>query len=116
MLVEVLLISLMITGIYKAFEEGNFLSPVRVWVANMLDNALGKKWSKYVQKPLWSCIPCMVSVWGILFSWSFNVPMLLAICGVNVIIERVIGSGELIIGEASETVDVPTLRRGNQNY
>jgi hypothetical protein len=76
----------MITGIWTLFQEGNILSPVRVWIANKFDKWFGRTSSKYIQKPLWDCLPCMASVWGILLSWSFDIRLLLALCGLNAII------------------------------
>jgi hypothetical protein len=88
MIEKVVILSLMITAVYTLFQEGNLLSPVRIWGANILDRSFGLKWSRYIQKPLWDCLPCMASVWGILLSWSFDVRLLLAVCGVNVIVSR----------------------------
>lgn len=77
----------MITAVYTLFQEGNVLSWIRVAVANGLDK-INQRASKYIQKPLWDCLPCMASVWGMLFSWSINVELLLIICGLNVLIDR----------------------------
>lgn len=121
----ILPISLMITGLHIAFQSGNVLSPVRAWVATVLDHILGTKWSRYVQKPLWDCLPCMASIWGALLAWTLNPFTLLAICGMNVIIERVIDRGDLVVGVVGESApsasapcaqvteyhdDIPTLR------
>lgn len=116
MIEKAVILSLIITGIHTAFQAGNVLSPVRVLLANVLDRIIGKTWSRYAQKPLWDCLPCMASVWGIVLSWSFNVPLLLAICGLNVIISRSIEQEEsmMITGAEQETEyhdEVPTLSR-----
>lgn len=87
-------ISLMITGIYICFQEGNIFSFVRVWIANQLDRLVGKKASKYMQKPLWDCLPCMGSLWSILILWKVDLWVLLAVVGLNVIIQTLIPDKE----------------------
>lgn len=115
MISQAVILSLMITGIFIAMSPGNLFYPVRVFVANTLDRIVGKKNSKYVQKPLFSCLPCMASAWGILLSWSFDIRLLLAVCGLNVIISRIVERDELVVpGTQQETEyydDVPTLSR-----
>lgn len=110
---EIIRICLIITGLHFAFKPGNVLAPVRGAVASALDRAAGLKWSKYIQKPLWDCMPCMASVWGILLSWSFNIPLLCAVCGLNVIISQsfTFGEGQVIHGETEYFDDVPTISR-----
>jgi hypothetical protein len=85
---RILIISMMITGLNHCFLEGNILSPMRIWCANHFDRLLGKKWSRYIQKPLWDCLPCMASIWTIVFSCSLNLLLILAVCGVMVVIEK----------------------------
>lgn len=80
----------MITGIHVAFQTGNVLSFVRIAVANALDKAVGKKWSRYIQKPLWDCLPCMASVWVLVLSQHVDLGVTLAVCGLNAVIERLI--------------------------
>lgn len=115
MIGEVIIASLIITGLHFAFMQGNVLSPVRVFVANKLDAWIGKKWSAIVQKPLWNCMPCMASVWGLILL-GVNIPAILAVCGLNVIISQAIdfSEGEVIAGQVQETEyhdDVPTISR-----
>lgn len=115
MIEKIIIVSLIITGLHFAFMQGNVLSPVRVWCANRLDAWIGQKWSKYVQKPLWGCMPCMASVWGLILC-GVNIPAILAVCGLNVIISQSLtfGEGEVIVGTVQETEyhdDVPTISR-----
>lgn len=93
---HMILLALIITGIHVVFLEGNVLSFVRVWSANRLDRYIGLKWSRYVQKPLWDCLPCMASVWGMLLSWSVDVLLLLAVCGLLAIIDKFLNYGQEI--------------------
>lgn len=84
----VVLVSLMITGIYVSFQDGNILSPVRVFVANGLDKFLGKKWSRVIQKPLWDCLACMASLWTIALTQRFDIGLILAVAGLNALIDK----------------------------
>lgn len=124
MIERIIILSLIITGIHVVFQQGNMLSSVRVLVANWLDNTIGKKWSCYVQKPLWCCIPCMASVWTIVLTWDVDVFLICAVCGLNLIISRIIEqeetvelqevNGFAIPGKLQETEymdDVPTISR-----
>jgi hypothetical protein len=112
---SVILMSLIITGIHIAFAEGNALSFVRVWIANRMDAAIGSKWSKYIQKPLWDCLPCMSSVWTIVITRRFDLLLICAVCGLNVIIARVIEQDEALVhGSEQQTEyhdEIPTLSR-----
>jgi hypothetical protein len=115
MIGQVIIASLIITGLHFAFMQGNVLSPVRVFVANYLDKWFGQKVSKYIQKPLWACMPCMASVWGLILC-GLNIPVILGVCGLNVIISQAVdfGEGEVIHGTMQETEyhdDVPTISR-----
>lgn len=119
MVQNIIITSLIITALHFAFMQGNVLSPVRVFMANGFDILFGKKWSAIVQKPLWSCLPCMASVWG-LFLCGLDVPVICAVCGLNVIISQslVFGEGEVIQGSIQETEyhdDVPTISRHKTN-
>jgi hypothetical protein len=112
---KIIIASLIITGIHIAFQEGMVLSPVRVFLANKLDALAGKRWSTYIQKPLWACMPCMASVWGLILL-GVNIPAILAVCGLNVIISQSLtfGEGEVITGTMQETEyhdDIPTISR-----
>jgi hypothetical protein len=100
--------SLVIVAIYSLLKQGMLLGWVRILGANFIDwlflwmhennrpgssrsTAAAQRWSMYVQKPLWSCLTCMASVWTILLSWSFNVKLILLVCGINAIIDKLIG-------------------------
>jgi hypothetical protein len=118
---QVIIISLIITALHFAFMQGNFLSPVRMFMANGFDIVFGRKWSLIIQKPLWGCLPCMASVWGLIFC-GFNLPLICAVCGLNVIICQSLvfcgGEDEVIQGSIQETEyhdDVPTISRHKTN-
>lgn len=93
---KIIITSLIITAIHIAFKPGNVLSFLRVWIANGLDIIVGMKWSKYVQKPLWDCLPCMASVWTVVITGRFDVILICAVCGLNVIIGRLIEREEVL--------------------
>jgi hypothetical protein len=88
-LTNIIILSLSITAIHVAFAEGNVLSPVRVAIANILDK-ISLKASRYIQKPLWDCLPCMASVWTIVLTLTIQPFLILAVCGLNVIVEKFI--------------------------
>lgn len=97
MLQLVILLSLVITGIYTAFQQGNVLGWLRIICANFLDKILGKKLSRYVQKPLWDCLPCMGSVWTIVFTWHADVFTILAVCGLLTFADKLLAEKEEIV-------------------
>lgn len=94
-LFKCLVLSLMITAIHAAFLEGNILFPVKVKGAKLFEKLLGWKWAKIVQKPLYDCLTCMASVWTIALTWSFDIKTILVVCGINVIIEKVLDNDGL---------------------
>lgn len=89
MLQHIVALSLMITGVHLAFQQGNVLSPIRVWCANQLDKRVGQKRSRIIQKPLWDCLVCMSSIWTLLF-YGFHPLTVIAVAGLNAIIENAI--------------------------
>ena len=48
--------AMFINGVKEAFSDGNILNPVKVF--------LSKRVSEFWQKPLYSCVKCMASLWG----------------------------------------------------
>lgn len=96
MLTQALVLSIQIIGIKICFSEGMIMGWFMIGTANLLDKIFGLKVSKYIQKPLWDCFVCMASFWVIILSWSFDIKMILLVCGLNLIIDK-------IIPDASET-------------
>jgi hypothetical protein len=103
MLQNIIILSLVITGIYIVFQQGMILGWLRIMVANWIDEVLmfvckklnvhnplvtGQKVSRYVQKPLWDCLTCMSCLWYIILIHSFNLITILAICGLNSLIDK----------------------------
>jgi hypothetical protein len=89
-----LILSLQITAIYVCFQEGMLLGWLRIIWANWLDKYLGSKISRYVQKPIWDCLPCMASVWTLLLVLRYThdpitiLQLILIVCGINVLIDK----------------------------
>lgn len=92
-------LSCMIAAIYCAFGQGNILGWFRIWCANGLDRAFGKKASRYIQKPLWDCLACMASLWSVILMWTFDImpdtpriffAEVLITCGLNYIIDNLL--------------------------
>lgn len=93
MLLLALITSLKITAIYTIVQQGMLLHPVRASVATQFDNLFGLTISKYVQKPLWSCLPCMSSFWTVILTLSFDINLILIVCGINAIIDKYLTDG-----------------------
>jgi len=87
-IITAIILSLQITAIYIVFQQGMVLGWFRIMVANMMDWLLGNIKSRYIQKPLWDCLPCMASVWTVILMWKIDVGMILIVCGINVIINK----------------------------
>jgi hypothetical protein len=91
-----LILSLQITAIYVCFQEGMLLGWLRIFLANWLDKYLGSKISRYVQKPIWDCLPCMASVWTLLLALRYIrepdiiMALILIVCGINVLIDKIL--------------------------
>jgi hypothetical protein len=87
MIIFCLLISLKITAIYVCCLPGNVLYKVSVF--------LRRRIPYNVQKPLFECLICMSSFWGLLF-WMFEnsefnpLYVVLTVAGINAIIDRII--------------------------
>lgn len=85
MLSEAILTSLQITGIWVLFQDGMIFNP-------LIARYNGERWTK----PLFSCLICMSSVWGLIFwitQWNFSTNILLfilAVTGINTIINSVV--------------------------
>ncbi len=67
---------------------GNILFKPRNWIARFLYNHK----ITWMEKPLYDCLPCMASFWGLLFwlieGMNFHpVNFVLIICGINSLIE-----------------------------
>lgn len=88
MIITALILSLQITAVYIVFRQGMLLGWFRIMMANVLDKRFGMLRSRYIQKPLWDCLPCMASVWTIILMWKIDVRMILLVCGMNVIINK----------------------------
>lgn len=102
-LINALTHSIIILGIYVAFDLQNAFGWLRSFFANMLDKWFGKKRSMFIQKPIWECYPCMASFWtiiihlvtGDLMTMVKGAPvefalLILLVCGINKVIECLI--------------------------
>jgi len=83
-----LILSIQILAIYILFSQGMLLGSVRIYTANKFDSWFGLKASRYIQKPLWDCFPCMASVWTIVLTHDFSIGMILLVCGINFLIQE----------------------------
>jgi hypothetical protein len=97
-MMEALKISLCIIAIHECTQEGMIFYRVRAFVATIMDRLFGDRRSEWLQMPLWGCVICMASCWGVVFSmvlgvaWS-DVPVtILMVCGINVLFSRVINN------------------------
>lgn len=90
MIQQVILLSLQILAVHVICQPGMIMGCPRAFLATGLDRMLGMKWSKIVQKPLWDCLACMSGIWTIILTQTFNLPLILAVCGLNYLIQKAI--------------------------
>jgi hypothetical protein len=87
MLQQVIFNSLIILGIHALFWPGMILVKFRKYLERM---------PRFCKKPLFDCLICMSSVWGVTFFLCFNklswhlIPHVLAVCGLNVILDSAV--------------------------
>ncbi len=98
MIIHAIILSLQITAIHVLFLDGMLLAPLRIKMANMIDKAFGKAKSRMIQKPLWDCLACMASVWTIILTQSFDIGLILIVCGINALISKILDYEENIGG------------------
>jgi hypothetical protein len=90
MILQALILSIQITAIYTLFQQGMLLGWFRIMCANKIDRWFGLKWSRYIQKPVFDCLPCMASVWTIFLTNGFDIKLILTVCGINVLINKIL--------------------------
>ncbi|MDR1886710.1 MAG: hypothetical protein LBQ70_02230 [Prevotellaceae bacterium] len=89
---SVIEISLMITAIHICCRDGMIFSEPRIFVQNRLCRRFGHRISAIIEKPLFACLVCMSSVWGLAGCIALNIPAsewiftILQVCGLNSII------------------------------
>ena len=94
LLLTSLVTSIQIVFIHVLFWDGMIF-------AFMKENRL----NSFVQKPLYSCLICMTSIWGCLlwlFEWQGTIefmPFLFTVGGINVLIYGIVGRAEDYNGE-----------------
>jgi len=98
MILTSIILSLQITAIYFIFQQGMLLGWFRIMMANHIDLVYGKKASRYIQKPLWDCLICMSSVWTIILTLTFDIKLMLLVCGINVFIDQILNHEGEVIG------------------
>ena len=78
---------------------------VLFWDGMIFEFMKENKLNTFVQKPLYSCLICMTSVWGSLlwiFEWQGSIPFiqfLFTVGGINVLIYGIVGRAEDANGE-----------------
>jgi len=90
MLMNAFIISIQIIAVHLCFKQGEIFGEVRIATANLLDWLFGKSMSIYIQKPMWNCVVCMASIWTIILSWSFDIHLILLVCGINYFLDKFI--------------------------
>lgn len=97
MIVQAIILSLQITAIYTLFQQGMLLGKVRIGFANIIDKAFGLRASRVIQKPLFDCLICMSGIWTVLLTLqvdqpfiTIDLPLILTVCGINVLIDKII--------------------------
>ncbi len=90
MIEKAITISLQIAAIYILFQQEMLLGKIRIFCANFLDRKFSLSLSRQVQKPLWDCFTCMASVWTIILTRSFDLKLILLVCGINWVLGTII--------------------------
>lgn len=90
MIERAIILSLQITAIYILFQQGMLLGWFRIAVATRFDKWFGFVVSRDVQKFLWDCLPCMSAFWTIQLTHSIDLSLIFIVCGINVIIDKII--------------------------
>lgn len=103
LLLRAAVLSLTVTAIYVLFREGMFLGRLKklgnALIEHLVCSVMGsaaktyvdrKRWATYIQKPVWGCLSCMASLWTILLTWSFDIKLILVVCGLNAIIGNIL--------------------------
>jgi hypothetical protein len=91
-------ISLIILGVHASTRDGMIFERPRAAIQNVMDRMLGVVWSERLQKPLFSCVVCMASVWSLILSPYFgiawyNIPaIILTVAGINYFVDMCIYS------------------------
>jgi len=57
----------LIVGVYKLFEHDMVLGGVGDWMYRRFKETLGEKRGEFYSKPLFTCPPCMSSIYGTVF-------------------------------------------------
>ena len=104
-LLHVIACSMMCIGFHAACLPGNILSPLTSWIDQYTTHPI----LEYLKSPIWSCLTCMCSVWGLVyFLTTFGIPELsgagiwavlkfvLMVGCLNFLVDLVIGVVELI--------------------
>src|SRR5690242_7557171 len=93
MLEVILLTSLKIIFIYGAMQEGEIL----FWLRQLLERFVAlfpAKYQFYLRKPLFDCMFCMSSVWGLIFLFlpmPLFVEIILSVAGLNYLLSALVG-------------------------
>jgi hypothetical protein len=96
MLTLIFITSLKCLFVYEGMKEGNVLSWLRLLFIRLL--LLTPHWfEQYAKKPLYDCLFCFGSLWGILFTFQYfsftwqYLTLLFAIAGMNYLVGTFIG-------------------------
>jgi hypothetical protein len=102
-LTVVILVSLKILFMYGAMKEDEVLYPLRKILENFV-SLFPVKIQFYLRKPLFDCVFCMSSVWGLTFVFvplPLWIDIILSVAGLNYLWSSVIG----YLHEAKEQIE-----------
>jgi hypothetical protein len=89
----VLLVALKVVFVYGAMQEDEVLFPLRRLLEKIVA-LFPAKYQFYLRKPLFGCMFCMSSVWGITFTFlslPLWIDIVLSVAGVNYLISALVG-------------------------
>jgi hypothetical protein len=88
-MMEIILSSLIITGIFASVQEGMIFFPLKQFLNRYLSNRYGK----FIAKPLYDCLTCMSSIHGTWLYFAVNCELnyliyIFALVGINYLISK----------------------------
>lgn len=96
----VLKISLIIIAFYAITRDGMIAGKLRSWLDEWLNTRFGPGRADTIRAPLWGCLTCMASVWGLLLCILYAVPAwhipetVLMVCGLNYLLNFYVADRE----------------------
>ena len=105
-LLHAFFVSLVCVCIHTITQEHKILFPLR----QLIDRLTAYRYIAWIRKPIYDCLPCMASIYGIIWTVYMEANLLpaasliLAVCGINALFEAMIYGFRALI-EISNAVE-----------